>query len=307
MPTNVGRKNKGRRKPAGSAPSRGDEEQLQSRTKQATESGPRSGAAERHVSVSSPAARAAESATPRGETELPFKGWPAQAEAGRPRGRLLDAWHATYSSPLIIGLLKSRPPVVEAALEFVSDPDDRQQVTDTTAFPYRCICFLIITAADGTLWQGTGWFASPRLVVTAGHDVFSARQGGWAKQIEVFPACNGNDTPFGSSVSSDFRSVKGWVEALDPDTPDAQASDYGAILLPESSPVGYFGYASLSDTELQSMLVNVYGYPSDKPDRTLWGHYRLLSQLGPRQLFFKISTAAGQAGSPVFIKEGDHR
>src|SRR5205814_882499 len=102
------------------------------------------------------------------------------------------------------------------------------------------------------------WFASPRLVITAGHMVFLPLHGGWATQIEVFPGNNGRDAPFSSFVSTDFRSVRGWTEAPNPDTPDAHASDYGAILLPESSPVGFFGYASLSDEELQDVQVNVF-------------------------------------------------
>src|SRR4051794_16444794 len=102
MPTNEGRKGKVRRKSSASAQSRGDEAQAKRRTEQAKQAGT-GGAEELHVSVScpEPAARAAEAAQAlRGETERPFKGWPAQA--GRPRGRLLDAWHATYSDPLTI-------------------------------------------------------------------------------------------------------------------------------------------------------------------------------------------------------------
>lgn len=298
MATNEGRKSKPRNRPKVSAQSRGDESQLQ------PQAGLR-GAGGLHTSVASPgpAARAAETAAaPRGETELPFKGWPAPAEtAPARRGRLLDAWHATFSSPLTIGLLKSRPPVVEAAMEYVSVPDDRMPVSNTTDFPYRCIAMLISYAPDGTVWGGTGWFASPRVVVTAGHVVYFPKNGGWASQVEVYPGRNGGSSPYGSCVSNTFRSTRGWTEQ------QQMAADYGAVLLPDTTLVGNFGYASLTDGELGNVLVNVYGYPGDKPDGTLWGNYRQLVGVTEEEIYYNISTYEGESGAPVFIKEGDHR
>ena len=39
-------------------------------------------------------------------------------------------------------------------------------------YPWRVHASLLITAADGSNWIGTGWFVSPRVLVTAGHCVF---------------------------------------------------------------------------------------------------------------------------------------
>jgi V8-like Glu-specific endopeptidase len=187
------------------------------------------------------------------------------------------------------------------ALEVVLADDDRQQVTNTTDFPWRCICFLVITAQDGSRWVGSGWLANPRTVITAGHCVYLHGAGGWAKQIEVSPGRNGASSPFNPFVATDLRSVSRWTEEQ-----DAQF-DYGAILLPENSSVGFFGYASLPDAELQDVLANVYGYPADKQPGTLWGSSRKLSQVQPRTLIYNISTFGGQSGCPVFIKTGEER
>src|SRR5205085_11780089 len=143
------------------------------------------------------------------------------------------------------------PPVAEGMLEAVPDQDDREQITNTTDFPWRCICFLIATAPDGTQWAGTGWLAGPRVVITAGHVVYYPEQadlGGWANQVEVYPGHNGSNAPY-RYVSSEFRSVTGWTSGQDSD------ADYGAILLPESTPLGFFGYAALADSDLHNILV----------------------------------------------------
>src|SRR5436190_10834608 len=98
MPTNERRKSKARSKAGSSAQSRGREKKIKGQAEQIPLVASSADAGDSPTSVSSPkrSSRAAEAtAAPRGETERPFKGWPA----GRPRGRLLDAWHATYSTP----------------------------------------------------------------------------------------------------------------------------------------------------------------------------------------------------------------
>src|SRR5262249_39548106 len=157
--------------------------------------------------------------------------------------------------------------------------DDREPVSNTMDFPYRCICYLVITAQDGSRWVGSGWLANPRTVITAGHCVYLHGAGGWAQQIEVYPACNGSDAPY-SYVATEFRSVTGWTDQQSP------KFDYGAILLPENTEVGFFGYESRPDDQLTNWLVNVYGYPADKEAGTLWGHYRQLKQVLPRTLVY---------------------
>jgi glutamyl endopeptidase len=301
MPTNNGGKKKNKART--SAQYRGDEDKIKRETAAGTAGNGTRGetGVGRNVRVASPAPRGEEAEVVKGEPERPFKGWPAVTEGARAPGRLLDAWHASFSSALTISQLRSRP-VAEVVPEARFPDDDREQITTTTDFPWRCLCHLIITGPDGDRgWVGTGWLASPRLVVTAGHCVyFHESAEGWAQQIEIYPARNGDSKPF-SYVSTQLRSVSSWTQGADP------LFDYGAIILPDSSPTGFFGYSSQTDAELSQTLVNVYGYPADKTTGTLWGTARKLVQVQSRKLIYNISTFGGQSGCPVFIKSGDDR
>jgi len=287
--------------------SRGNEEELKRLLGRSMSAGgqPAAGAPhDRNVRVASPrpAPGAEAAAAPRGEPELPFEGWPSPAGAApAPGEHLLDAWHATYSTALAISQLRKRSDPAKIAMEAVLADDDRQQVTATTEFPWRCICYLVITAQDGSHWVGSGWFADARTVVTAGHCVFLHGAGGWARQLEVYPGRSGAAMPFGPVVSGDLHSVSRWTQEQDADF------DYGAVRLAGAVPVGSLGYAARADAELQNVSANVYGYPADKPPGTLWGSFRQLSQVRQRTLVYNVSTYGGQSGCPVFLKQGEDR
>ena len=222
----------------------------------------------------------------------------------------LDAWYAEFGRPGTVAVLKhskgSRT-IAEAngtIMEVVMGPDDRVQIDNTQDFPWRCICALNITAGDGTRWIGTGWFASPRTVITAGHCVYMHSHGGWVTSIEVIPGCNDGQHPYDLTVSASFRSVKGWTEK------QLRNYDYGAIILPAEGAlgtiVGSFGIINLSDPELTELKVNLSGYPSDKTRGTQWFHASALDSITDRTLVYSIDTAGGQSGSPVWrLKNGE--
>ena len=104
-------------------------------------------------------------------------------------GPLLDAWHASFSSNAVaVALMKKRAGGTELVQEMVFKDDDRRQVADTHPFPWQSICSLVITAADGSKWVGSGWLASPRMVVTAGHCVYLHGHGGCTAKSKSTPA-----------------------------------------------------------------------------------------------------------------------
>lgn len=244
---------------------------------------------------------------------------------------LLDAWYAQYASPLertaalqahAIRLASGTAPLVVARIvadgaglpdagtapsirEVVIGPDDRTQITNTKNVPWNRVCSLLITAADGNRWIGTGWLIGPRTVITAGHCVYIRNSGGWVRSIQVMPGRNASDTSLGSVVATQFRSVRGWVEG------QKRVCDYGAIILPENSPLGRqlgtFGYARRSDAQLAGLQVNLSGYPGDKPPGTQWYHSRRLTSVTPRTLVYDIDTAGGQSGAPVWWRQGARR
>lgn len=182
--------------------------------------------------------------------------------------------------------------------ESVCGADDRVQIDAVANLPWRMIAQLIVTLANGKRVRGTGWFISPRTVMTAGHCIFSHRNGGWAQSIEVIPAMNGRKRPFGSAISNEFRSVKGWTENQE------TSHDYGCILLPETARLGdktgWFGFANLSDASLKSLLANNSGYPGDKSFGTQWFNAGRISKVTDKRLHYMLDTAPGQSGSPTW-------
>lgn len=216
--------------------------------------------------------------------------------------RLLDAWHAEFgdsaSEALLRRELREHGDLQELVAEVVIGPDDRVRITATSRFPWRAIASLLITAADGSRWIGTGWFIGKRTLITAGHVVFIHARGGWVRRIEVIPGRDGTQRPFGSCVSTAFRSVVGWTRDRD------RNFDYGAIILPSNCPlgerVGGFGFVNLGDSALRNLTVNLAGYPGDQPPGTQWWHARRLTAVNSRTLIYNIDTAGGQSGAPVW-------
>jgi len=187
-------------------------------------------------------------------------------------------------------------------LENVIGTDERIRITDTEKYPWRITASLLITAADNSQWIGTGWFISPRTLITAGHVVYIKHSGvpgrdGWVKKIQVMPARNENKLPYGGMSSTEFFSVKGWGEE------GLENYDYGAIILPGGFPqnLGYFSFGVYDDAKLMGNIANVEGYPGDKPQGTLWYDNREISSLSADKIYYAADTAGGQSGCPVYI------
>jgi glutamyl endopeptidase len=188
----------------------------------------------------------------------------------------------------------------DSVLESVIGTDDRVQITNTAVYPWRVHASLRITAADNSLWIGTGWFIGPHTLATAGHVVFIYAPGtarhGWVRSIQVMPGRNGATLPYGSVTSTDFRSVNGWTGSGD------ENYDYGAIRIPSElgNTVGWFGFGVYADSDLLATTANISGYPGDKPSGTQWYHARQVSSVNARKVYYAVDTAGGQSGSAVY-------
>ena len=196
-----------------------------------------------------------------------------------------------------------------AGLALAASVTDRRQVPDTRQSPFRKICDLLITAADGTLATGTAWFISPRTLVTSGHCVAVFSPGssahGMVRKILVMPARHGETQASNSHFGwvevprENLRVHEGWRQngILD--------FDYGAIILPPERPigttVGIFGFRHFPDQELNGTRPTLAGYPDNVPDGTQWFETNPIRQVSPSRLFYDIFTFGGQSGSPVFF------
>ncbi|MCP9234867.1 serine protease [Lewinella sp. JB7] len=191
----------------------------------------------------------------------------------------------------------------QEADEVVIGTDDRIRITNTSSYPWRVHCSLRIRTRTGKTYIGTGWFISPRTIMTAGHCVYLHNEGGWAQSITVMPGRNGSALPYGAHTATHFRSVTGWTNSRQ------RANDFGCIILPKNNRVGsrtgWLGFAYMGDSALKSKYVNLSGYPGDKPAGTQWYHGRRVKAVSSRTITYEIDTAGGQSGSAVYhIKSG---
>jgi V8-like Glu-specific endopeptidase len=216
----------------------------------------------------------------------------------------IDAYWATYGDAAARAAVRTRAAHDEVR-EVVIGTDDRTQVGNTNEYPWRAIASLLITAANGTQWIGTGWFVGPRILMTAGHVVYMADQGGWVSQITVIPGRNGAGEPFGRVTTSQVKSVSGWSNDGNSDY------DYGAIILPPDQrlgdTVGWFGWQARSDADLNGQIVNISGYPGDKPTGTQWFHSNTVKSVTSNKFQYDVDTAGGQSGSSVWMFIGTDR
>ena len=214
---------------------------------------------------------------------------------------MLDAYYGSFPN------LESRAMISEfgtSIMEVVIGTDERVEITATDQYPWRCICSLRIKAADGRNFIGTGWLISPRVLLTAGHCVYMHDAGGWADEIEVIPGRHGGTEPFGSAICTQMSTTHGWVND------QGTNSDYGVIMLPEDKrfgdDLGWIGYANRATSDLEDKIVNLSGYPGDKPAGTQWFDNKQLISVTNEKLFYEIDTFGGQSGAPVwqFMPDG---
>lgn len=192
-----------------------------------------------------------------------------------------------------------------SALESIIGPvDERVRILDTEFAPWRMICALRMRGSNGHNVIGTGWFAGPRTIITAGHCVYSEHFfGGWAETIEAIPGRNGVDRPFGSLHSTRFSSVDRWIDQEDPDF------DIGCIHLDAPAPpeLGWFSVAALPASELERYLVNVAGYPADRGNGAeLYHHRNRVLHVSSRRVFYDVDTYGAQSGAPVWLHESEN-
>jgi glutamyl endopeptidase len=191
--------------------------------------------------------------------------------------------------------------VPRSVLETVHGPDDRVKISSTNVYPWRAHASLLITARDGSMWIGTGWFIGPHTLMTAGHVVYIKNSGvtgrdGFVRSIKVMPGRNGTTLPYGSVTSSNLRTVQGWATNGD------EEHDYGAIILDTDlgATTGWFGFGVYSNATLTASVGNISGYPGDKPDGTQWYAARRIASVAARKVYYDIDTFGGQSGSAVY-------
>jgi V8-like Glu-specific endopeptidase len=215
--------------------------------------------------------------------------------------------------------------------EIVPPSDSRTQVTQTKRIPYCWICTIIPTFTHPTTNKelemkdqpGTGFLIGPRHVLTAAHVLFPA-DGPLIHQspvrVKVTPGHNSGSRPYGVFTSSVYRVRSEWRSGGR--NVGNISYDFAVIELPagvEKKGLKYWGAPGtntekypLKKTWLKGKVVNVCGYPKDKPLYTPWIAYDKLDNPDATRngtvlnnvFTHKVDTCVGQSGSPVWYWDG---
>lgn len=189
--------------------------------------------------------------------------------------------------------------------ESVCGQDSRYHVWQTNTVPYFCVSHLLITFDEG-LFVGSAFLVLRTedylVFATSGHCVYA--NGKFANKIEVTPALNVDDKPYGaiSVESNDLRASDGWKAG----GMDRAEFDYGAILAPVNSDVAVMPMTIMSNEELEGRVISNCGYPADKPHGTMWWCGGPIEVVEERMMRYMADTYGGQSGSPIFTWSGDN-
>ncbi len=183
--------------------------------------------------------------------------------------------------------------------------DDRHQIGNTRKYPFRAICALLMTGQNGSQSIGTGWFAGPNLIVTAGHNLFDneaiGRNSGWIRQVQVWPGRNGDST-FETEIAD--TSQLGVSDEWRNRSPNRELLDYGVIRLKNGlgKKLGWFGLKYWPSEQLQGKEFNVVGYPAAQrgiAPFTMWYDIGSITQARQKTIEYTMDTTPGESGSPV--------
>ncbi len=187
--------------------------------------------------------------------------------------------------------------------ESVIGTDERQKVNNTASFPWRAIVKLYSTYPNGNTYGCSGTMVNAKYVLTAGHCIYSAADGGWASRVQVIPGLNGTYQPYGATWGTMMRTYAAWTNNRSAD------HDFALVTLasPLGSSTGWLGLKVYSD--LGGRFGNLAGYPGDRDNSTgMYYHFGSMLSATAYRVFHQIDTFGGQSGSGIYhIETGPQR
>lgn len=197
------------------------------------------------------------------------------------------------------------------APESVIGTDDRTKVADTTAYPARAIGHIDFVQ-NGFNYTCTGWLIDKNSILTSGHCSYNA-DGGVGDIIEAatFSAGRYRDggvvNPYGTCSVYEVYAPIGWRRdgLAQHDWSVMQLGTSGTTTCDAGTSVGWFGITWTAEAgALTGASATVQGYPGDKAYGSQWTMSGTIAKSTKQMVFYKMDTAGGQSGSPVFDPVG---
>jgi glutamyl endopeptidase len=215
-----------------------------------------------------------------------------------PFGKQKD-WIKKYRAPHLTGR-----PDSGVSTEAVIGTDNRVQVTDTTAYPYRTIAYIETIHPSGAIYGCTGFFIDDNTIATAAHCIYDTYRNVWFTGATIWPAFDGYTSPYIETFSTDFHVSTAWINVTPPSENSLYLSDvpkdYGVIKVVDGfANLQGIGWLPLRTTNHQvGEQVNVTGYPYDKVG--MWKALGYIRALDTYRIDHDADMEQGESGGPIF-------
>lgn len=222
------------------------------------------------------------------------------------------------SSPDIIPVIQQLAGLAEPGFrdaEKVILPDDRHETGQLEArlYPYVRICRIVARGPAGVSCLGTGWFAGPRTIVTAGHVLYDTHWPGWDDRTPAWAEAADvwigyyRGSSIGHAFSSNFRVAGPWKKFLDTGGAEDERRDQvdlGCIQLGEalSDLPRYFKLDVAPDVVLRDQVASISGFPIDRgAGEVQFSGSERIGEVRPNSFYHAVDTGNGQSGAPVWL------
>lgn len=155
------------------------------------------------------------------------------------------------------------------------------------------VCHLLVTAVDGTRWNGTGTLLAGNRVLTNHHVLFPRKQKCTAASIEF----NYENDTRGQKLASTV--VAGAVSSIRSDPAD----DWGVITVAPPADIVRLDLAANVASPIVAERAFILQHPDGDPKRLAFVRNRIAS-VADRRVYYLTDTKGGSSGSPVFDARG---
>lgn len=223
---------------------------------------------------------------------------------------------STYESGVAEGMAPSYIPTNQQQIsesfdlldpyKIINSNDLKKVTPQRGVLPYAAIAVIEVKFPNGETGHGTAWMFYGDVAITAGHCVYNAEYGGWAKSIKLYAGPNGSATSATITANcSTMYTSNLWIES-------AQTKDDWGVLKLDTDVGAVTGYLGIYYTTggMAGTSIEISGYPWDKNnDAYQFFQYKATGTITTSEtavLKYNVDTLGGQSGAPVFLANGGH-